>query len=242
LVIGVLGKTVTYHLRFKRFSISLDETRPDLRDCSSSFQNSGAEYSMDSKRSAKASLSRKKPFVLNPPLLADIKRTNPFRVFWGLWRNWERLATFSFSNNNGKTIFVPPDQNKYNMLHFVLSRFLLLEAEAAESQCPDLLWDPIISIEPVGLERVYDIEVEGTHNFIGNGIFAHNTAIFPAAQPVVSAPPASSPVLPPGQTDGTGGPGPEMDGKIETSPNLTKSYRCTMRYWGYAFACYPHTS
>jgi len=41
----------------------------------------------------------------------------------------------------------------------------------------DLFWDPIVSIEPVGLEHVYDIEVEGTHNFIGNGIFAHNTYI-----------------------------------------------------------------
>ncbi|MBI3384960.1 hypothetical protein HY030_02075 [Candidatus Gottesmanbacteria bacterium] len=33
----------------------------------------------------------------------------------------------------------------------------------------------IASIEPVGEEHVYDIEVEGTHNFVGNGIVAHNT-------------------------------------------------------------------
>ena len=39
----------------------------------------------------------------------------------------------------------------------------------------DVLWDEIVSITPVGREQVYDIEVEGTHNFIGNGIFAHNT-------------------------------------------------------------------
>lgn len=41
----------------------------------------------------------------------------------------------------------------------------------------DILWDKIVSIEPAGYEQVYDIEVEGTHNFIGNGIFAHNTYI-----------------------------------------------------------------
>jgi len=41
----------------------------------------------------------------------------------------------------------------------------------------DLLWDKIVSIEPLGLEHVYDIEVDGTHNFIANGIFAHNTYI-----------------------------------------------------------------
>src|SRR3989338_4175111 len=36
-------------------------------------------------------------------------------------------------------------------------------------------WDEIVSIKPVGRQEVWDIEVEGTHNFIGNDIFAHNT-------------------------------------------------------------------
>jgi hypothetical protein len=39
----------------------------------------------------------------------------------------------------------------------------------------DVLWDEIESIEYVGTEQVWDIEVEGTHNFVGNNIFAHNT-------------------------------------------------------------------
>lgn len=43
-----------------------------------------------------------------------------------------------------------------------------------------ILWDEIISITPVGREHVYDIEVEGTHNFVGNGIFAHNTYVLRA--------------------------------------------------------------
>ena len=38
-------------------------------------------------------------------------------------------------------------------------------------------WDEIVSVAKVGRERVYDIEVEGTHNFVGNGILAHNTYI-----------------------------------------------------------------
>jgi hypothetical protein len=46
-----------------------------------------------------------------------------------------------------------------------------------EMPAGDILWDKIVSIEPLGPRHVYDIEVEGTHNFIGNGIFAHNTAI-----------------------------------------------------------------
>ncbi|MEK7144719.1 MAG: NYN domain-containing protein, partial [Patescibacteria group bacterium] len=38
------------------------------------------------------------------------------------------------------------------------------------------IYERIISIEPVAEEDVYDVEIEGTHNFIGNGIVAHNTA------------------------------------------------------------------
>ena len=38
-------------------------------------------------------------------------------------------------------------------------------------------WEQIISIEKLGQEKVYDIEVESTHNFVGNGIVAHNTMI-----------------------------------------------------------------
>ncbi|MBI4068107.1 NYN domain-containing protein, partial [Candidatus Kaiserbacteria bacterium] len=39
-------------------------------------------------------------------------------------------------------------------------------------------WEHIVSVEPVAKEDVYDVEIEGTHNFIGNGIVAHNTAVF----------------------------------------------------------------
>ncbi|MFZ5366523.1 MAG: phage integrase SAM-like domain-containing protein [Patescibacteria group bacterium] len=42
---------------------------------------------------------------------------------------------------------------------------------------PYVVWDKIQSIKYVGEEQVYDIEVEGTHNFVGNGILAHNTYI-----------------------------------------------------------------
>ncbi|MBI5621232.1 hypothetical protein HY949_05680, partial [Candidatus Gottesmanbacteria bacterium] len=39
----------------------------------------------------------------------------------------------------------------------------------------DVTWDEIVSIRRLPPERVWDIEVEGTHNFVANGIFAHNT-------------------------------------------------------------------
>ncbi|MBU0570397.1 hypothetical protein KKB40_06525 [Patescibacteria group bacterium] len=36
-------------------------------------------------------------------------------------------------------------------------------------------WDKIASIEYVGKEQVWDLSIEGTHNFVANGIIAHNT-------------------------------------------------------------------
>ena len=52
--------------------------------------------------------------------------------------------------------------------------------EGPQTQPQHLHWDEIVSIKPVGREQVYDIEVEGTHNFVGNGIFAHNTYVLRA--------------------------------------------------------------
>jgi replicative DNA helicase len=39
----------------------------------------------------------------------------------------------------------------------------------------DLFWDKIVSIEPLGPQPVYDATVKETHNFVANGINAHNS-------------------------------------------------------------------
>jgi replicative DNA helicase len=36
-------------------------------------------------------------------------------------------------------------------------------------------WDPIVSIEPDGVEEVFDITVEGLHNFVADNIVVHNS-------------------------------------------------------------------
>ncbi len=41
----------------------------------------------------------------------------------------------------------------------------------------DIYWDEIASIEDAGVQQCYDLEIEGTHNFIANDIFVHNTAL-----------------------------------------------------------------
>jgi replicative DNA helicase len=39
----------------------------------------------------------------------------------------------------------------------------------------DIYWDEIDSIEPDGVEEVYDLTVEGLHNFVADDILAHNS-------------------------------------------------------------------
>jgi len=45
-----------------------------------------------------------------------------------------------------------------------------------EGERAQVAWEPILSIAIQRPEPVYDIEIEGTRNFIGNDIVAHNTA------------------------------------------------------------------
>ncbi|MEO6711855.1 MAG: replicative DNA helicase [Mycobacteriales bacterium] len=39
----------------------------------------------------------------------------------------------------------------------------------------DVFWDRIVAIDPLGEEPVYDATVKGTHNFIADGVAAHNS-------------------------------------------------------------------
>jgi replicative DNA helicase len=39
----------------------------------------------------------------------------------------------------------------------------------------DVLWDSVLSVDPDGIEEVYDATVAGGHNFVANGIAVHNS-------------------------------------------------------------------
>ena len=41
----------------------------------------------------------------------------------------------------------------------------------------DVYWDSIVSIEPLGMQQVYDLTVPETHNFVANDVCVHNTAL-----------------------------------------------------------------
>ena len=39
----------------------------------------------------------------------------------------------------------------------------------------EVMWDEVVSITPVGDAETYDATVVGTHNFVANGVIAHNS-------------------------------------------------------------------
>ncbi|RJP46533.1 MAG: replicative DNA helicase [Armatimonadetes bacterium] len=59
---------------------------------------------------------------------------------------------------------------------------LLKIAQALPSQelenlaTSDIFWDKIVSIKSVGKKQVYDLTIPGTHNFVANDFFVHNTS------------------------------------------------------------------
>ncbi|MBU1366344.1 MAG: hypothetical protein KJ711_00835, partial [Candidatus Omnitrophica bacterium] len=161
---GLGSKIVGNHLSPSLFFTSLLETLPDLRDSSREERNLGSEASISSSISSMVSLSKTNPRVL--PLLST-KRTIPvnekgnFAACDGFSR-----TTFSSDNpfSNDGTIFSPPYLKDTTPIY--------LSQEDLK-----ITYEPITSIESLGNRHVYDIEVEGTHNFVAQGIVAHNTVI-----------------------------------------------------------------
>jgi replicative DNA helicase len=45
----------------------------------------------------------------------------------------------------------------------------------ADLAVSDVLWDSVVAITPAGEELVFDATVPGTHNFVANGVVAHNS-------------------------------------------------------------------
>jgi replicative DNA helicase len=52
---------------------------------------------------------------------------------------------------------------------------LIEDVELKEIANSDVFWDTVVSIEPDGVEDVYDMTVSTTHNFVANGLILHNS-------------------------------------------------------------------
>ena len=51
------------------------------------------------------------------------------------------------------------------------------DAQLRKLASPDIYWDPIVSIEPLGEQQVYDLTVPDGENFVAQDIFVHNTGL-----------------------------------------------------------------
>lgn len=60
-------------------------------------------------------------------------------------------------------------------------------AELERLTSSDVVWDKIVSIEPIGSEPCWDIEVAGTHNYLLDGIASHNSSSQAAQGVLLSA-------------------------------------------------------
>jgi len=79
-------------------------------------------------------------------------------------QNWIKVKDLK----KGMKIATPTDEVLDNF-GFAKSKDVKQEKEK------DILWDEIVEIKKVGEERVYDIEVEGTHNFVAGHLINSKT-------------------------------------------------------------------
>ncbi len=95
-----------------------------------------------------------------------IKSMHRAKVSHGNPEYQDRVGYDLLRSSRGKTI--TREKLKEIADHFRIKRL-------NDLACSDIIWDEIISIKSVGIHPTYDLEIDGTHNFIANGIFAHNT-------------------------------------------------------------------
>jgi replicative DNA helicase len=75
------------------------------------------------------------------------------------------------ANYCGSTLYKScPSRDRLKRCAAVLDSPVLRELAAS-----DVYWDRIVEIEPLGPRPVFDATVKGTHNFIADGILAHNS-------------------------------------------------------------------
>src|SRR5439155_15653893 len=52
---------------------------------------------------------------------------------------------------------------------------IVADQELVHLAVSDVFWDEVVEIVPVGAMPTFDATVEGTHNFIADGVIAHNS-------------------------------------------------------------------
>jgi replicative DNA helicase len=123
---------------------------------------------------------RKPAFRLTTATGRVIRATanHPFRQLGG-WHRLDRLQIGDLIAISGPES-ARMEENRglarfSSTLEPIGSSVLLQEADLKAPASSDIYWDTVRSIEPDGVEDVYDITVPGTHNFVANGVVVHNS-------------------------------------------------------------------
>lgn len=77
--------------------------------------------------------------------------------------------------NGGYLLGTPGRRRRFSRPRLARMASVLESEELANIARSDLLWDRIVEITPIGEQPTFDVTVEGTHNFIADGVVVHNS-------------------------------------------------------------------
>ena len=88
------------------------------------------------------------------------------------WREIGRLSGLAMSEIRARG-----SKTKGGFRRFVIARLanVLRSGELARLANSDIYWDQILTIEPLGKQATYDLQIEGNHNFLANNLIVHNS-------------------------------------------------------------------
>jgi replicative DNA helicase len=87
----------------------------------------------------------------------------------------ELAAAIGETYNGGYLLGTPDRRRRFSRPRLERMAAVLECEELADIARSDLFWDRIVEITPIGEQPTFDITVEGTHNFIADGVVVHNS-------------------------------------------------------------------
>ena len=87
----------------------------------------------------------------------------------------ELAAAIGETYNGGYLLGTPERRRRFSRPRLARMAGVLESEELAKIARSDLFWDRIVEITPLGEQPTFDVTVEGTHNFIADGVVVHNS-------------------------------------------------------------------
>ncbi|MDP9411789.1 MAG: replicative DNA helicase [Actinomycetota bacterium] len=87
----------------------------------------------------------------------------------------ELAAAIGETYNGGYLLGTPERRRRFSRPRLARMASVLESEELADIARSDLFWDRIVEITPLGEQPTFDVTVEGTHNFIADGVVVHNS-------------------------------------------------------------------